>query len=75
MIIKQNKKISKNIKSYRLCSFKFSGKIYEEKYAGSLGTKVKQILLNICFKYCLKGLLKGCQKQRDSISHIVCTVK
>ena len=53
-----------------LLELKFSGKISEEKYAGSLGTKVKQILLNICVKYCFKCLLKGCQKQRDSILKI-----
>ena len=48
-----------------LFELKFSGKASEEKYSASLGTKAKQIFLNICdyFK-------KICQKHRDSISHI-----
>ena len=33
---------------YRLFEFKFSGKMSEEKYAASLGTKAKQMFLNIC---------------------------
>ena len=33
---------------YKLFEFKFSGKTSEEKFAASLGTKVKQIFLNIC---------------------------
>ena len=47
----------------------FNGKTSEEKYAASLGTKAKQIFLNICdyFK-------KICQKHRDSNSHIERTV-
>ena len=31
-----------------LLEHEFSGKISEEKYAASLGTKAKQIILNIC---------------------------
>ena len=31
-----------------LFELKFSGKMSEEKYAASLGTKAKQIDLNIC---------------------------
>ena len=50
---------------YNLFDLKFSGKMSEEKYAASLGSKAKQIFLNICdyFK-------KICQKHRDSTSHI-----
>ena len=33
---------------YKLFEFKFSGKTSEEKYEASLGTKAKQIFLNIC---------------------------
>ena len=33
---------------YKLFELKFSGKTSEEKYAASLGTKTKQIFLNIC---------------------------
>ena len=33
---------------YKLFERKFSGKTSEEKYAASLGTKAKQICLNIC---------------------------
>ena len=33
---------------YKLFELKFSGKTSEEKYAASLGTKAKQIFLNIC---------------------------
>ena len=33
---------------YKLFELKFSGKTSEEKNAASLGTKAKQILLNIC---------------------------
>ena len=33
---------------YGLFELKFSGKTSEEKYAASLGTKAKQIFLNIC---------------------------
>ena len=33
---------------YKLFEPKFSGKTSEEKYAASLGTKAKQIFLNIC---------------------------
>ena len=47
-----------------LFELKFSGKTSEEKYAASLGTKAKQIFLNIC------DYLKIFQKHRDSISHI-----
>ena len=32
---------------YMLFELKFSGIMSEEKYAGSLGTKAKQIVLNI----------------------------
>ena len=53
---------------YKLFELKFSGKTSEEKYAASLGTKAKQIFLNICDYY------KKCQKHRDSTSHIECTV-
>ena len=54
---------------YQLYELQFSGKTSEEKYAASLGTKAKQIFLNICdyFK-------KMCQKHRDSTSHIERTV-
>ena len=31
-----------------LFELKFSGKLYEEKYAARLGTKAKQIVLDIC---------------------------
>ena len=39
---------------YKLFELKFSGKTSEEKYAASLGTKAKQIILFICdyFKIC-----------------------
>ena len=53
---------------YKLFELKFSGKMSEEKYAASLGTKAKQICLNICDN------LKICQKHRDSTSHIEHTV-
>ena len=33
---------------YKLFELNFSGKMSEEKYAASLGTKAKQIFLNIC---------------------------
>ena len=33
---------------YKLFELKFSGNTSEEKYAASLGTKAKQIFLNIC---------------------------
>ena len=33
---------------YKLFELKFSGKTSEEKYAASLGSKAKQIFLNIC---------------------------
>ena len=33
---------------YKLFELKFSGKMSEEKYAASLGTKAKQIFLNSC---------------------------
>ena len=49
---------------------KFSGNTSEEKYAASLGTKAKQICLNICDNF-----KKICQKHRDSTSHIERTVK
>ena len=48
-----------------LFELKLSGKMSEEKYAASLGTKAKQIVLNSCGYF-----LKRCQKHRDSISHI-----
>ena len=53
---------------YKLFELKFSGKTSEENFAASLGTKEKQIFLNIC------DYLKKCQKHRDSISHIERTV-
>ena len=42
---------------YKLFELKFSGKTSEEKYAASLGTKAKQIFLNICdyFKEYIKS--------------------
>ena len=42
---------------YKLFELKFSGKTSEEKYAASLGTKAKQIFLNICdyFKEYIKN--------------------
>ena len=42
---------------YKLFELKFSGKTSEEKYAESLGTKAKQIFLNIChyFKEYIKS--------------------
>ena len=54
---------------YTLFELKFSGKKSEEKYAASLGTKAKQIFLNICDYF-----ENICQKHRDSISHIERTV-
>ena len=54
---------------YKLFEPKFSGKTSEEKYAASLGTKAKQIFLNIC-----DYLKKICQKHRDSTLHIERTV-
>ena len=53
-----------------LFELKFSGKAYEEKYAASLGTKAKQIFLNIC-DYFKNNMSKA---RRDSISHIERTV-
>ena len=52
-----------------LFKLKFNGKMSEEKYSASLGTKAKQIALNICDYF-----LKRCQKHMDSISHIEHTV-
>ena len=40
-----------------LFELKFSGKTSEEKYAASLGTKAKQIFLNICD--CFKNMSKA----------------
>ena len=42
---------------YKLFELKFCGKTSEEKYAASLGTKAKQIFLNICdyFKKYIKS--------------------
>ena len=54
---------------YKLFEPKFSGKTSEEKYAASLGTKAKQIFLNIC--YYLKNMSKA---HIDSTSHIERTV-
>ena len=53
---------------YQLYELKFSGKTSEEKYAASLGTKAKQIFLNICDTF------KNMSKHRDSTSHIERTV-
>ena len=53
---------------YKLFDLKFSGKRSEEKYAASLGTKAKQIILNIC------DYFKKYVKSRDSILHMEHTV-
>ena len=55
---------------YKWIELKFSGKTSEEKYAASLGTKAKQIFLNICDNF-----KRICQKHRDSTSHIERTVQ
>ena len=41
---------AKTVENYTLYMFKFKlcGKMFEEKYAASIGTKAKQIVLNIC---------------------------
>ena len=45
--ILQPKHTVENYSLYML-EFKFCGKMSEEKYAASLGTKAKQVVLNIC---------------------------
>ena len=46
---------------YKLFELKFSGKMSEEKYAASLGTKAKQIFLNICDYF--KNYVKSTENQ------------
>ena len=48
------KQMVKMYSHFKLFELKSSGKTTEEKYAASLGTKAKQIFLNICdyFKVC-----------------------
>ena len=45
--ILQQKHTVENYSLY-MFEFKFCGKMSEEKYAASIGTKAKQIVLNIC---------------------------